>query len=377
VWVDDPAFDVRDHVRALACPAPRDEQALLNAALSLIEEPLPKSRPLWAAMLVTGLPDDHAGLVFVLHHVLADGVGGLAVLAGLVDGRDPPPESGFPHPAPAASALAREALRTKLRALRNIRRSWRLLRSSLSAGGGLHPPRAAASSLNQRTGSRRLVAAVHADLSAVRAAAHAHGATVNDAVLVAVAGALHRVLAARGEHVDTIVVAVPVSGRDPASDAALGNMVSPLLVPVEGSGEMGPRMEQVAGRIRASKSAATGPAPIAVLGWLFRPLARLGGYWYYMNHQHRLHTLVSHVRGPADQLSFGGSPVLSAVPVSISRGGNITVYFEVLSYAGILTIAVIADAGHFRSLDDLTDALRAELGLIAASGSQAGRPASC
>jgi hypothetical protein len=32
-----------------------------------------------------------------------------------------------------------------------------------------------------------------------------------------------------------------------------------------------------------------------VLGWLFRPLAALGGYRWYMNHQHRFHTLISHV----------------------------------------------------------------------------------
>ena len=39
---------------------------------------------------------------------------------------------------------------------------------------------------------------VRADLAAVRAAAHQYGATANDAVLVAVAGALHHVLVTRG-----------------------------------------------------------------------------------------------------------------------------------------------------------------------------------
>ena len=62
----------------------------------------------------------------------------------------------------------------------------------------------------------------------------------------------------------------------------------------------GRRLEQVAAQVRAHKAAATGPPPIAVLGWLFRPLAALGGYHWYMNHQHRFHTLVSHVRGPAE-----------------------------------------------------------------------------
>jgi hypothetical protein len=40
------------------------------------------------------------------------------------------------------------------------------------------------------------------------AAAHAHGATVNDAVLTAVTGVLHAVLQPRGENVDRFVIFV-------------------------------------------------------------------------------------------------------------------------------------------------------------------------
>jgi diacylglycerol O-acyltransferase len=142
-------------------------------------------------------------------------------------------------------------------------------------------------------------------------------------------------------------------------------MVSPLLVPVPTAGDEADRLEHVAALVRAHKAAATGPAPIAALGWLFRPLARLGGYRWYMNHQHRLHTLVSHVRGPAEHVTFGGSPVVAAIPVSVGQGGNVTVYFEVLSYAGTLAITAIADPDHFTRLGALTKALRAELDRMA------------
>ncbi len=40
-------------------------------------------------MLVTGLADGAAALIFVLHHVLADGIGGLVVLARLVGSAAP------------------------------------------------------------------------------------------------------------------------------------------------------------------------------------------------------------------------------------------------------------------------------------------------
>lgn len=364
IWVDDPAFTIGNHVSAARCKEPADEQALLDTALAVIATPLPHTAPLWAAVLVTGLADGHVGLVLVLHHVLADGIGGLAVLAGLVDGSPPARGAAFPRPAPRPAVLARDALTRRVRSLRQVRRTWRLLRGSAGAGGGFHPPRAAACALVAKTGSRRTVAVVRASLADVGTAAHAHDATVNDAVLVAVAGALHRVLAADGESPGTIAVAVPVSGRTTAGDEALGNMVSPLLVPIPATGDPAGRMEQVAALVRARKAAATGPAPIAALGWLFRPLARLGGYRWYMNHQHRLHTLVSHVRGPAARIAFGGSPVIAAVPISVGQGGNITVYFEVLSYAGTLTITAIADPDHFTRLDALTEALRAELDRI-------------
>ena len=95
-----------------------------------------------------------------------------------------------------------------------------------------------------------------------------------------------------------------------------------------------------------------------------RTWAALGGYHWYLNHQHRFHTLVSHVRGPAEQVAFGGSPITSAIPVGMGEGGNITVHFEVLSYAGTLTLTAIVDPDHFPDLDTLTDALRAELDLI-------------
>ena len=364
IWVDDPRFDIRRHVRAVACPEPGDEQALLDTALSVMMNPLLRAAPLWSATLVTGLADGQVALVLVLHHALADGVGGLAVLAGLIDAPATVAETFSPRPAPTRAGLARQAFAGRVQGVGHAARSWDLLRASMGAGGGLRPPRAASCSLNQRTGPRRRLAVVRADLAAVRAAAHEHGATVNDAVLVAVAGALRRVLLARGESADKLVVTVPVSGRRPESTATLGNMVSPMLVAVPATGPLPDRLRQVAAQVRARKEAATGPPPIAVLGWLFRPVATLGGFRWYMNHQHRFHTLVTNVRGSAEPVRFGGCPVTSAIPVGLGPGGNIPVYFEVLSYADDLVLAATVDPDRFRDLGALTEALRAELDLI-------------
>lgn len=372
IWVDDDRFDVRRHVRGVRCRQPGDEQALLDTALDVVLTPLPRTGPLWSAAFVTGLADGRSALVLVLHHVLADGIGGLAVLASLVDPGGRASMTPFPQPRPSNKALVRDSFSRRWRALGGAPRSWRLLRSSMSASGGLHPPRIADCSLMQPTGPRRRLAVVRADLDALRRAAHRQGATTNDAILVAVAGALHRVLLGRGESVGSLVVTVPVSGRRSASESSLGNMVSPLIVPVPTTGDVEARLHAVAAEVRASKTAASGPPPIALLGWLFRPLAALGGYRWYMNHQRRFHTLVSHLRGPDETFTFGGATIASAVPIGVAEGGTATVYFEVLSYAGMVTISAIVDPDHFPDLGVLTEGLIRELDQIVRYPAMAG-----
>ena len=142
------------------------------------------------------------GLVLVLHHVLADGLGGLAILSRLVDGADPVRPGRFRSRARPGGELAADAFRSRLRGLARFRAGWREPPRSLAAAGGVHAPRAVACSILQPTGPRRRFAVARADLAALRAAAHRHGATVNDVLLTAVAGALHTLLDRRGEPIE-------------------------------------------------------------------------------------------------------------------------------------------------------------------------------
>jgi WS/DGAT/MGAT family acyltransferase len=202
-WADDPAFDLRHHVRQVPCPAPGDERALLDVAAAVTGEPLPRSRPLWSATFVTGLTEDSTGLVIVMNHVLADGIGGLAVLAKLVDavpGRPPSdPKALFPAPAPRARARAADAWRAE-HATSPPGGSLRQIRQGFAELGGTCPPRRIPpTTLNRPTGPRRRLDVVAADLAAIRELGHAHGGTVNDVILAAVTGALRAMLASRGE----------------------------------------------------------------------------------------------------------------------------------------------------------------------------------
>ena len=123
VWVDDETFDIDDHLHVRPCPAPGDESALLACATEILGERLAEGRPLWGATIVTGLAEDRWALVIVFNHVLADGIGGLAALIGLVDGAPDPQDYGFPRPSPSGRELTLDATRQRLGALAGWR-SW-------------------------------------------------------------------------------------------------------------------------------------------------------------------------------------------------------------------------------------------------------------
>jgi WS/DGAT/MGAT family acyltransferase len=363
VWVDDPDFDIRDHVNAVGCPAPGDETALLGVAADTMARRLPRNRPLWSATLVTSLSDGRAALVVTLHHVLADGIGGLAVLARLVDGAPTTPDTVFPRPAPGRRTLLLDASGTRLRALDHLPAKARQLRSAiaeLTTGGVAGPPR---SSLNRPIGVHRSLAVARADLASVQRVAHAHGATVNDVVLTAVTGALHAVLSHRGESVDRFVISVPVTGRRSATAGHLGNEVGVMTVPVTVAGDLHQRLAVIA-RTTRNRRPATPSASAALLAPVFRTLAWLGVFRWFVNRQHRVTTMVTNLHGPDVRLSFLAAPITEVIPVSPITG-NVTVAFAVLSYAGTLGITVMVDPRCCPDLPVLVARLQSELDVAA------------
>jgi diacylglycerol O-acyltransferase / wax synthase len=363
IWVDDPDFDIRRHVNAVTCPDPGDETALLGVVADTITRRLPANRALWSATLVTSLPDGRAALIVMLHHVLADGIGGLAVLARLVDGMPTKPATDFPRPSPGRRALVREAFDSRLLAIAHLPAGVRQLRSAISeltAGRTARPPR---SSLNQPTGPRRSLAVARADLASVRRVAHAHGATVNDVVLTAVTGALQAVLHDRGESVDRFVISVPTSARREATAVHLGNQVGVMAVPVTAADDPHRLLRAVAHTTRTRKPTAPTTSAV-VLGPAFRLLAWLGVFQWFVDRQRLVTTLVTNLRGPAVRLSFLTAPITDVIPVSPITG-NVTVAFAVLSYAGKLVVTAIADPQHCPDLQVLVTQLQSELDSLA------------
>lgn len=87
---------------------------------------------------------------------------------------------------------------------------------------------------------------------------------------------------------------------------------------------------------------------------------------------HVLHTFMTNLRGPERRVSFLQCPITSIVPLTTATG-NVTVSFAILSYAGSLTVTLVADPDTCPDLSGLRDALAQELRLLT-SGGPADRP---
>ncbi|MEO7235618.1 MAG: wax ester/triacylglycerol synthase domain-containing protein, partial [Lapillicoccus sp.] len=153
VWVDDAGFDLAHHLSEVSLPTPParsphaaadGDRRLLEVVADLVTAPLPRHRPLWAARWVRGWAPDRAALVLVMHHALADGIGGLAVLAALSDGGADPEDKVFPKPPMARGSLARAAHRDRVTAWRRLPSRVRAGRQGLSELAGSRPPALAA-----------------------------------------------------------------------------------------------------------------------------------------------------------------------------------------------------------------------------------------
>lgn len=222
LWVDAPSFDLTQHVQTSRIPAPGDERQLLLTVERLRRRRLDRTRPLWEMWFLTGLADGNIGLFIRLHHVVADGMAGIASLGAFLDPAPEvpagPPQPWTPAPPPSALRLLVDHLRRRAgvlgrgmaelarpsSALRRGQAAWPALRELFASEPGPE------TSLDGVVGAGRNLALVRGTLDEIKRIAHGHDAKVNDVLLAAAAGGVHALLASRGESVVGLVVPVYV-----------------------------------------------------------------------------------------------------------------------------------------------------------------------
>lgn len=152
-------------------------------------------------------------ILIQLHHALADGAAALDSLIQLFEPKDVPGDSRpVLQPQPTKGPPPRAAEPTDpapgvRRVLTRFLSSMRQLSAMLS-----HP--APRTSLNRRVGRERGFTVLRYDLDLVKRLAHSFDVTINDVLLTAVAGGLHRLLAERGGITGEMILhaMVPIGG---------------------------------------------------------------------------------------------------------------------------------------------------------------------
>jgi hypothetical protein len=85
-WIDALDFDIADHVILAPADHPlADENDFLSWCARRSLTPLERTRPLWRLDIIPGLPEGRTGVLLVLHHVVADGLRGVALVTSLLD----------------------------------------------------------------------------------------------------------------------------------------------------------------------------------------------------------------------------------------------------------------------------------------------------
>ena len=404
VWVDDPRFDLRYHVRQTALPPPGDDARLADLMARVMSQRLDRDYPLWEYWLVKGLSKRRWALISKVHHCMVDGVSGSDMYRVIFDGapeRSLPAGSCAPAPGAASPAQAEPATRGEPSALALTAhaaaemaalpvRQIRALASALSSPAGavkrveqtaravarLAPSAwpASRSSLSGPIGRQRRYAWARVSLDDVKAVKNALGGTVNDVVLAAISGGFRSLLLARGEQPAPHMVPslVPVSVRGEGEENMYENRLSVLMadLPVQIADPVG-RLTAVRtelASLKASKEAAAGEALVA-LGWLTPyPLASLCVRLAYQLPQREIVTVTTNVPGPSQPLYAMGRKLLEIIPyVPIATTMRIGV--SIFSYCGSVTFGITGDYASTPDIGTLAGGIESGIeDLLAAAG---------
>ena len=376
VWVDDPSFNLRYHVRHTALPEPRDEEQLRALAGRVFSQRLDRDKPLWELWLVDRVGEDRFAIITKTHHALVDGISGVDMLSVLFDTRpepaSPPPaeDRWLPRPLPSRTELLAEALVERatvpaeaLRSLRALLRTprrvaegalERLAGVGALAWAGLNP--APPTPYNRRIGPHRRFAWVRASLGEAKQIKDVLGGTVNDVVLATVTGALRRHLRRRGVRTEGLELKamVPVSVRSDLERGALGNRVTAFVValpvwcedPVE-------RLRLLAEETRTLKEGgqAVGAEVLTRLAG-FAPPTVLSQAARLVSRRRFFNLVVTNVPGPQFPLYLMGRELLEPFPM-VPLARNLALGIAILSYHGRLDFGLVGDFDALADLDEL------------------------
>ncbi|GAB93408.1 WS/DGAT/MGAT family O-acyltransferase [Gordonia rhizosphera] len=414
VFVEDESFDPDSHIWEVALPAPGTPQQLAEAVGQIASRPLDRARPLWEVHLIHGVEGGQVAMLTKLHHSAIDGVSGIQLLSAIIEPTPhrrlreatdaDVPRGGAGHDPSDLELLGRAVLSMPMQPVRMIKALPATLRhidqlptmrslpgTGLLSGAADRAARIATRNRDGRTLERpaaaqapkvsfggkisphRRFAYGSLSLPLIKAVKDANpGTTVNDVVVALSAGALRRRMTARGDDLDTALVAlVPLSVRtkDSAQPNTYGNQISSLMVaiPTDESDVLarlkraGEVMRSAKERHRAIPAQLLRDANHTVPPALFARTARVismttAAGWI----NPPFNVTISNVPGSASPLYCAGAPVVSQHPVNVLLDG-VGLSLTLLSYGDRLDFGFTADRELVPDVWQLVPEMEAEL----------------
>jgi WS/DGAT/MGAT family acyltransferase len=365
VWVDDPDFDIRYHVRQTALPAPGGDQQLRQLMGRVMTQRLDRDYPLWEYWLVEGLDQGRWGLISKVHHCMVDGVSGTDLYRVIFDltPAPPPPLADDRTAAAEPSGLelaARAALGTALLPLREGGALTRALadpgalarQAADTTRGMAHFARALwpapGSSLTGPIGRPRRYAWARASLDDVKTIKRELGGTVNDVFLAAISSGFRALLLSRGEEPAPSMVPslIPVSLRNEGEQSIYENRVSALVahLPVD-IADPAERLAAVSAQmltLKKSKESQAGQAVVSLGRYTLFPLASMLVRLAFSLPQREIVTVTTNVPGPQQPLYALGrrlTEIIPYVPIATRLRTGISIF----TYSGNVTFGITGD----------------------------------
>ncbi len=376
VWVDDPNFDLRYHVRQTALPAPGGDAQLRRLMARVMTQRLDRDYPLWEYWLVEGLDQGRWALISKVHHAMVDGVSGTDLYRVIFDTspepppllyaseRPAPPEpSGFELAARAALRAAALPLRQGgaiQRALANPELAARQAASTLRgmARYARALPPAADSSLSGPIARQRRYTWARASLPDVKAIKNELGGTVNDVFLAVITSGFRTLLLTRGEEPTAAMVPslVPVSVRNAGEENIYENRVSAVVVnlPVEIADPV-ERLAAMTAQMAALKSSSESEAGEAFVSLRqYTPFALASAFvrLAFSVPQREIVTVTTNVPGPQEPLYALGRRLVEIIPY-VPIATTLRTGVAIFTYSGQVTFGVTGDYATTPDLDVL------------------------
>jgi diacylglycerol O-acyltransferase len=349
-WVPDPDFDLQCHIVAADVNAPLDHAGLLALVAELFEQRLDRARPLWRIDTVA-MADGGSALIWRIHHSLADGTASVRYARALL-WDDGPEASMTPSQAHAAHAADEARRRAHLAGF---------LHREYSRGACRSP-------FDGTVGTRREIAFAVAPLRALHdAARELDGATVNDAVLAIVGGAVGRWVRERHGELGTIRLRVPVSLHHEGDEVANHDSFFSVAVPLNEPDPVA-RLRITHAETRERKL----DHDAQYHEQLVRELSGLPPLEHFVarieRNPRRFALSVSNVPGPPQPVSVLGAPVVHLHSIA-EIGERHALRVSATSLAGLLCFALCSDPELVDELGVIAEGIETEArALLSAAG---------